>query len=197
MPTIDEFRGRFDSGGQFCEQEGSLPVVFATKGGGRFQGTLNFRDGLCVRAAMDDGGEWVSENGSPIDAIRFLLDFGDEPLDAIVIERGRVIFLDEPKRTSSKRDFLLNLRVARNLFAHPPRVEADATATETETIAAALARAAIWLTPKSVAGFDPGDFSELGLERQGELLAAVRDFKAVAERVPSAKPGSSWCCRRW
>jgi hypothetical protein len=57
-------------------------------------------------------------------------------------------------------------------------------------MARTLARAAIWLTPKSVAGFNAADFPELGLDRQRELQSAVQDFLAVARQVPADKPAT-------
>ena len=45
-------------------------------------------------------------------------------------------------------------------------------------------RAAIWLTPNSVRGFHADDFSELGLDRQRGLQAAVREFLEIAKEVP-------------
>jgi hypothetical protein len=190
MSAVDDFRAKFDSEGRLRDQNGSLAVVFATKGGGRFPGKLHFSNGLCIRAEMEGGADWVNTDDSPIHGIRFLLDFAGEPLHGVAIVQGHLIQLDEPKRTSSKREFLLNFRVARNLFVHPQRVEADSPTVDPEAVATMLARAAIWLTPKSVAGFNAADFPELSLARQAELLAAVQSFKAVADQVPSNKPAT-------
>jgi hypothetical protein len=52
-------------------------------------------------------------------------------------------------------------------------------------IAGKRARAAIWLTPKSVNGFNSADFPELGLDRQAELQTAVQNFLAVGRQVPA------------
>ena len=84
----------------------------------------------------------------------------------------------------AKQEFLENLRVARNLFVHP-RVEADSRQIDTGAVAQLLARAAIWLTPKSVKGFNAADFPELGLDKQKELQDAYQAFMAVAKEVPS------------
>src|SRR5262249_11090246 len=151
---VDDFRAKFDSEGRLCDPNGSLAVVFATKGGGRFPGRLHFSNGLCVRAEMEGGGDWANADRSPIHGIRFLLDFGGETLHGVAIDQGHVIHLDEPKQTFSKRDFLQNFRVARNLFVHPHKVRADSATIDTGAISATLTRAAIWLTPKSVAGFN-------------------------------------------
>lgn len=70
----------------------------------------------------------------------------------------------------SKRDFLDNLRVARNLFVHSG-VTADT-------------RGAIWLTPSAVKGFRADDFQELETAQQGALIEAVQEFERVAKQVP-------------
>lgn len=188
MSALDEFRDNFDSEGRFLARNGSLDVVFATKGGGRFSGKLHFVNGLCISAEMAAGGGWANPDDSPIHGIRFLLELGDEILHGVAIDQGRLISIDEPKRSTSKRDFLLNFRVARNLFVHSHQVEAVNATIDATAISSTLARAAIWLTPKSVAGFDAADFTELGRERQAELLAAVQSFETVARQVPSDKP---------
>jgi hypothetical protein len=190
MSAVDDFRAKFDPEGRLRDQTGSLAVVFATKGGGRFPGVLHFNDGLCVRAEMEGGADWINSDGSPIHGVRFLLDFGGEPLHGVAIDQGHLIHLDELKRASSQRDFLLNFRVARNLFVHPQRVEADSPTVDTGAVSAILTRAAIWLTPKSVAGFNAADFPELGPARQAELLAAVQNFKAIADQVPPNEPAT-------
>ena len=51
-------------------------------------------------------------------------------------------------------------------------------------------RTAIWLTPKSVKGFDANDFHELGPDRQRELQTAVSEFLEVARQVPPKEPAS-------
>jgi hypothetical protein len=89
----------------------------------------------------------------------------------------------------SKQEFLQNLRIARNLFAHP-RVQSDSPALDPQELEKAIARAAIWLTPKSVEGFNLDDFSELDPQRQQELQAAIDDFLRVARQVPPTQPAS-------
>src|SRR5215831_14700493 len=90
----------------------------------------------------------------------------------------------------SKQDFLNNFRIARNLFMHP-RVETDSPHLDPQAIEQKLARAAIWLTPRSVKGFNASDFPELGRDRQRELQTAVRDFLEIANRVPANKPATT------
>lgn len=89
----------------------------------------------------------------------------------------------------SKQEFLSNVRVASNLFAHP-RVFADSHQLDPADLAETIAGAAIWLTPKSVRGFAVEDFAELGVPRQGELAAAVRDFARVAGELSPTEPAS-------
>ncbi len=184
MPAADDFRNQFDEAGRYRSGDGVSNVVFATMGGSRFPGRLHFKNGLCVRAELERGGDWGLPDESPLSGARFLLHVGEDKPQGIAIYEGRVFPLEEvPAR---KRDFLANVRIARNLFVHP-RVEADSPSVDAATTAGLLARAAIWLTPKSVAGFDPADFSELGPARQQELQTAVQNFLAVAKEVPAQK----------
>jgi hypothetical protein len=87
--------------------------------------------------------------------------------------------------TMSKRDFLDNLRVARNLFVH-----GGASTDGRRLDPAALTRAAIWLTPSSVKGFRVGDFPELGTAQQRALADAVQEFERVAKQVPPDGPAT-------
>jgi hypothetical protein len=89
----------------------------------------------------------------------------------------------------AKQEFLSNFRVARNLFAHP-HVHTDSSQINPQALERMLARAAIWLTPKSVKGFNADDFSELGTDRQKELQVAVREFLEVANQVPPNEPAT-------
>ncbi len=190
MSAVDDFKSKFDEQGRFRDGDGTLSVVFATKGGGRFRGNLHFSNGLCVRAEMEGGGDWAHPDNSPVHGIRFLLDFGDERLHGAAIDQGRVVQLDEAQRPLAKRDFLANFRIARNLFVHSRPVEADRATADSAATADILARAAIWLTPKSAAGFNAADFPELGLGRQAELQTAVQNFLAVATQVPADRPAT-------
>ena len=118
MSQLDDFTSKFDEAGRFRDCDGTLNVVFAMKGGGRFPGKLHFSTGLCVRAEMEGGGDWGHPDNSPIHGIRFLLDFGTGTLHGAAIDQGRVIQLGEVKNALAKRDFPANLRIARNLFVH-------------------------------------------------------------------------------
>lgn len=90
----------------------------------------------------------------------------------------------------AKQDFLTNFRVARNLFYHG-RVYTDTSHLDSTALEDMLGRAAIWLTPKSVSGFEPKDFSELGPGKRAELENAVKDFLRVAKKVPPDKPATA------
>lgn len=86
----------------------------------------------------------------------------------------------------SKQDFLVNYRVARKLFAHG-KVESDTSGLDPVSLERQISRAAIWLTPKSVEGFNGDDFPELAEDRRRDLEEAIRDFKEVAKDVPATK----------
>jgi hypothetical protein len=188
MSVVDDFRSRFDELGRFRDGDGTLDIMFATRGGGRFPGKLYFRAGLCVRAEMEGGGDWVHPDNSPIHGIRFLLDFGDEWLHDAAIDHGRVIALDAARNALSKRDFLANVRSARNLFFH--RVAPDSSIVDTQAVEERLMRAALWLTPRAVAGFDASDFPELGTDRQVELMNLVQSFQTIVNQVPADRPAT-------
>jgi hypothetical protein len=89
----------------------------------------------------------------------------------------------------SKRDFLDNLRVARNLFVHGG-VTTDSRHLDADGLARALMRAAIWLTPSAVKGFRADDFQELGADQRRALADAVREFERVAKQVPADAPAT-------
>src|SRR4051812_18907124 len=86
----------------------------------------------------------------------------------------------------AKQEFIQNVRLARNLFAH--RVEADNARVNADQIARRLSRAALWLTPASVRGFDAVDFPELSEEDRDELERSVRQFSEIAVQVPDDGP---------
>jgi hypothetical protein len=83
----------------------------------------------------------------------------------------------------SKKDFLDNLRVARNLLVHG-EVSTEGRQLDSAALSAALARAALWLTPSAVKGFQADDFRELGAPQQKALAVAVQEFLNVAANVP-------------
>lgn len=81
----------------------------------------------------------------------------------------------------SKQEFIQNVRLARNLFAH--RVSADHAGADVKGIERRLSRATLWLTPRAVSGFDPADFPELSAKEGEELDRSVRAFRMVGEQV--------------
>jgi hypothetical protein len=89
----------------------------------------------------------------------------------------------------SKRDFLDNLRVARNLLVHGG-VSADHLRLDPAALTRALTRAAIWLTPSAVKGFRADEFQELGAAQQRALAEAVQEFERVATQVPPDTPAT-------
>jgi hypothetical protein len=136
---------------------------------------------------MDHGSPWGYPDESPLDGLRFLLHFQGEEPRAVFVEQGRVVRNLGVQDRASKERFLANFRVARNLFIHS-RVEADSPTIDTASISDALTRGALWLTPKSVEGFNAADFLELKADSQAELRNAVQTFKAIASEVPVDKP---------
>jgi hypothetical protein len=180
--TTTDFFNQFDDQGLFRQGNGTIDVAFATRGGGRFPGKLHFENGLCVKAGMEIGGDWARDDGSPLHGVKFLLDSNDKGAFGIAIENGRMVRIDGIGSRSSKKEFLNNFRIARNLFVHS-RPTADNPLPALRDVGASKTRSAVWLTPKSVAGFDASDFGELGLTRQNELLSAYQNFVTVAREV--------------
>ncbi len=183
MSTADCFMSSFDKEGRFRDRDGVLDVIIMTSGGNRYPVKLHFNNGLCIRAEMEGGSPWAFPDNSPLDQIRFVLYFEGETPRVIHVDQGRIVHQNQVPERPTKKDFLTNLRVARNLFFHPQRVEADSATVDIGVITDAVARAAIWLTPKSVAGYNAADFPELGLDRQMDLQTAVQSFLAVAKQV--------------
>jgi hypothetical protein len=82
----------------------------------------------------------------------------------------------------AKQEFINNLRAARSLFDHT-HAPAVASAADTQAVDDSAARAAVWLRPQSVKGFDVSDFPELDDRQKAELQAAVDEFLQVAKQV--------------
>jgi hypothetical protein len=158
------FLAEFDDEGCYRHGSGTLDVTFQSRAGTRYPGRLHFANGLCVRAQMDGGGDW-SHPGAPLTELRLSLAFDGEAALGVAIDRGRVFGTRDKGRISTRADFLNNVRVARNLLAHAPN---------------GSPAGAVWLTPRTVAGFALDDFPELGAERGRELATAVNTFLAVA-----------------
>jgi hypothetical protein len=84
-------------------------------------------------------------------------------------------------------EFLLDLRRAsRN--EQKPIEGVDSASRDTDAISRILHRATLWLNPKVVEKYNPGDFSELPADQRDELHNAVDGFLAVATRPRVEKP---------
>ena len=88
----------------------------------------------------------------------------------------------------AREDFLLNLRTAARFLS--PEVHVNGIRLGPEHVGNVLKRALVWLTPKSVEGFDPEDFSELPERERDELSNAVAAFRDVASKVPGNMPAT-------
>jgi hypothetical protein len=87
----------------------------------------------------------------------------------------------------SFRDFWTNVRMASKLRS--PRHTVDLPRPDAATIEQTLRSADSWLTPKSVEGFDPGDFSFLSKKEHKHLVEQVSRFRKVVSKVqPDAPP---------
>jgi hypothetical protein len=184
MSAADEFMRKFDEDGRYRDHDGVLDVVFMTSGGKRYPGKLHFNNGLCIRAEMQGASPWAYPDNSPLNEIQFTLYFEGETPHSILVDQGRIVHHHDVPERATKQGFLDNFRIARNLFVHG-RPEAGSPAGNIVTTAGTLARAAIWLTPKSVNGFNADHFRELSLDRQVELQTAVQSFLEVANQVPA------------
>ncbi len=86
----------------------------------------------------------------------------------------------------SKHVFFNDLRQA---FAWPAaRVDADHPAIRSHH---AKNDMTLWLSPKWLDAFRPGDFADLDLARSQELEQAVRNFANIAREVPADAPPTS------
>ena len=189
--TQNDFLGKFDSDGRYLNDEGAESVVFATTGGFQYPGKLCFRTGLCVAADMAARGNWSSPDNAPISGIQFLLDFGQETPLQVAIDQGRVIQIAETNRRSTRAEFLSNFRIARNLYIHSEG-PTPISGFDAGKIDERLVRAAIWLTPRTLAGFNVSDFREIGRDRQKELEDSANDFLAVARLESSSTEDPGW-----
>jgi hypothetical protein len=87
-------------------------------------------------------------------------------------------------------EFILDVRRAARL-EQKPTVATDSQLIDPDTTARALQRAAIWLTPKIVAAYDPTAFSACPDDLQKELRGAVEAFSSIAATVPADKPATA------
>jgi hypothetical protein len=87
-------------------------------------------------------------------------------------------------------EFILDVRRAARQ-EQKPTVITDSQFIDPETTARAFQRAAMWLTPKVVAAYDPAAFADWSSEPKEELRGAVEVFKFVAAKVPPDKPATA------
>lgn len=90
--------------------------------------------------------------------------------------------------TMSLKDFWMSVRTGARFIA--PRATADSPRLDSAAIESTLRRATIWLTPKSVEGFNPEDFLFLSDHEQKTLRDAVSKFLVLARQVPPGRPAT-------
>jgi hypothetical protein len=167
MSAAESFLRLFDEQGRYKSGDGEVGVNFQLRSGTEYSGKLRFKSGLLVSAEMNGAGSWGYPDESPLDGLKFLLHFQGEKPRAVFVEQGRVVHNFKVQDQASKERFLANFRVARNLLSHS-RAETDSPIIDTASISDALTRGALWLTPKSVEGFNAADFPELKADRQAK-----------------------------
>jgi len=96
--------------------------------------------------------------------------------------------LDRAEVVVAARDFWMNVRVGASSVT--PTATADSPTLDPAAIENILRRAAIWLTPKTVEGFDPKDFEFLSPAERASLTDAVDRFRDIARQVPPNKPAT-------
>ena len=89
----------------------------------------------------------------------------------------------------SLQEFITSLRAGSRFFG-TPEVSSDSPALDPRAMQSTLANAAIWLTPRSVAGYDDSDFAFMDPHERDELRQAVQGFLDVARQVPSDAPAT-------
>lgn len=84
--------------------------------------------------------------------------------------------------------FIDSLRYASRMLP-PPTVKSDRGEEFDANLARHLNLSDLWLTVKSVAGYDPDDFSSLPINERERLDESVAVFRRIAEEVgPSGRP---------
>ncbi len=87
-------------------------------------------------------------------------------------------------------EFILDVRRAARL-EQKPTAATDSQLIDPDTTAKALQRAAMWLTPKVVAAYDPVSFAAWSGDLQEELRHAVEGFRSMAAAIPPDKPATA------
>lgn len=88
----------------------------------------------------------------------------------------------------AKPEFLDHVKTAARFLS--PRVETDNASLDGRSLEQRLVRAAVWLSPSAVKGFDVRDFSELPTEERARLRESVERFRQAAEQVPPDQPAT-------
>ena len=86
----------------------------------------------------------------------------------------------------SLQDFWNDIRTVSGLVY--PSTTVDSPTLDAGHIEKALRGAALWLTPKVVARFNPDDLDFLSKAEQAELQEAVSKFRSVADTAPFDRP---------
>ena len=89
----------------------------------------------------------------------------------------------------AQEQFIDSLRLASRMLP-PPRVNSDQSGQTDAYLASKLHAADIWLTPKSVEGFEPADFADWPKKEREELAKEVNEFLTIAKQVPANKPAT-------
>jgi hypothetical protein len=87
-------------------------------------------------------------------------------------------------------DFWRSVKAGASLLDPRVRVGTGASSLDPDHLQRLFRNAVIWLTPASVAGFDPRDFTFLSPSERKELKACVEGFRRVAETVPGDGPAT-------
>ncbi len=88
----------------------------------------------------------------------------------------------------SRDDFLASVSVACSALS--PTVQADGRPNNADYLTTVMRRADLWLTTKSVEGFNARDWTHWARDAQERLRVAVERFKAIAEQVPAKGPAT-------
>src|ERR1700733_9047328 len=113
MSAADSFLSLFDEEGRYKNGDGEVGVFFLTTSGTEYPGKLRFKSGLLVSAEMVGTSAWGYPDESPLDGVKFLLQFQGETPRAVFVEQGRVVHNFEMQDRAAKETFLANFRVAR------------------------------------------------------------------------------------
>jgi len=88
----------------------------------------------------------------------------------------------------SLQEFWASVRTGASYLA--PKATVDSPKLDANRIEAILRHADIWLTPKSVAGYEEADFEFLSEEERYRLTACVDNFLEIAKQVPPDQPAT-------